>query len=105
MSQVQELPPDPMSQTKRRMAELATDTAKDMAMREAKSWIKGYLPRFLWPLLPGERGTVAGEAKKGVSRWFWGMVSSAVFSLVFFAVVAVVLLGVGLIVVYAVLAG
>jgi hypothetical protein len=99
------LPPDPMTQTKNRLAEVAQDQAKNMAMRQAKSVIKGYLPKFLWPLLPGERGTVAGNVQNGVSKWFWGLVSSAIFSLVFFLLFAMAFVGVALIVVYALVTG
>lgn len=105
MSQIRELPKDPVTQTKDRMAVVAADTAKNMALREAKSWLKPYLPRFLWPLLPGERGTVAGEAQKSVSKWFWGLVSSAMFSLFFFLAVAAVLFLVAAFIGYAVVMG
>ena len=104
-AQLQQLPPDPMTQTKNRLAEMAADQAKDKAMREAKSFVKGYLPKFLWPLLPGERGTVAGNVQSGASKWFWGLVSSAVFSIVFFGLFALAFVGVALIVVYAVVTG
>ena len=104
-AQLQQLPPDPMTQTKNRLAEVAADKAQDMAMREAKSFVKGYLPRFLWPLLPGERGTVSGNVQSGASKWFWGLVSSAIFSLVFFGLFALAFVGVALIVVWAVVMG
>jgi hypothetical protein len=104
-AQSQALPPDPMTQTKDRMAQLAADKAQQMAIDKTKTMIKGYLPRFLWPLLPGERGTVAGNIESGASKWFWGLVSSAVFSLVFFGLFALAFVGVALIVVYAIVTG
>lgn len=100
-AQSQALPPDPMTQTKNRLAEVAQDKAKDMAIGRAKSFVKGYLPKFLWPLLPGERGTVEGNVRSGISKWFWGLVSSAIFSIVFFGLFALAFVGVALVIVYA----
>jgi hypothetical protein len=87
------LPPDPMTQTKNRMAELAGQTAKNMAERQLRSTLKQYVPKILWPLIPGERGTVEGNVKAAASKWFWGAVTSAVISLVFFAVFAIAIVG------------
>ncbi len=100
-----EAPPDLMAHTRDRLAEVAADSARSMAERKLRSTIKGYLPKVLWPLIPGEKGTVAGNLQKGASKWFWGAVSSAVISLMFLAAFAVAFLGVGLIVVYAVVTG
>lgn len=88
-----QLPPDPMTQTKARMTELAGQTAQNMAMREMRSQLKGYLPKILWPLIPGERGTVEGNVKAAASKWAWGAAGSLVFSLVFFGIFAVAVLG------------
>src|SRR5688500_18353874 len=88
-----ELPPDPLTQTRSRLAEVAADTAKDLAARELRRTIKGYLPRILWPLIPGEGGSVGGNVQKAASKWFWGAVSSVVISLVFFAFFAVAVMG------------
>ncbi|MCA9491595.1 MAG: hypothetical protein KC621_16800 [Myxococcales bacterium] len=96
-----EAPPDLMAHTRDRMAELAADSAKNAAERKIRSMIKGYLPKFLWPLIPGERGTVAGNVKSGVSKWFWGLVSSAVISLIFLAIFGVAILGVAGVIAYA----
>jgi hypothetical protein len=84
-----QMPPDPMSQAKDRMVELAGETAKDMAWRATVRQIKGYVPRMFWPLIPGEGGSVQENMKGAASKWFWGLVSSVIISGLFFAVFAV----------------
>ena len=96
------LPPDPMSQARDRMVEMAGETAKNMAMREMRSTLKGYVPRILWPLIPGERGTVEGNLKAAASKWAWGVVGSLVFSAVFFGIFAIAVLGFVAVTAYAV---
>jgi hypothetical protein len=87
-------PADPlMAHTANRMAEMAGQTAKNMAAREMRSWAKQYVPRMFWPLIPGEGGSVEANMKAGVSRWFWGLVWSAVFSIVFFGIFAIAIVG------------
>jgi hypothetical protein len=97
------LPPDPMSQAKSRMAELAGETAKDMAWRATVRQIKQYVPRMFWPLIPGEGGSVQENAKGAASRWLWGLVSSVIISGLFFAVFAVAISGFLVVLAYAVL--
>jgi hypothetical protein len=96
-------PADPMSQAKSRMAELAGETAKDMAWRATVRQIKQYVPRVLWPLIPGEGGSVQDNVKGAASRWFWGLVSSVIISGLFFAVFAVAISGFLVLLAYAVL--
>lgn len=98
-----EAPPDLMAHTRDRLAEVAADSAKNAAERKMRSMLKGYLPKVLWPLIPGEKGTVAGNLQKGASKWFWGAVSSAVISLMFFAVFGIAILGFCLVLAYALL--
>ena len=100
-----ELPPDPMTQTKNRLAEVAEDQAKGYLERQARSAPKGYIPKFLWPLIPGEKGSVGENLQKEASKRFWAMVWGAVFSLIFFGLFAMAFLGVALIVVYAIVMG
>jgi hypothetical protein len=97
--------PDLMAHTKDRMAEVAAASAQNMAMRKFQSVAKSYLPKMLWPLIPGVRGSVTENAKAGASKWLWGAVSSAVISLLFLAFFAMAFLGVGLVIVYAVVMG
>src|SRR3954463_1791220 len=93
MSEQNALPPDPMTQTKNRMAEMAGQTAKNMAERKMRETIKGYLPKMLWPLIPGERGSVEANMKGAASKWMWGVVTSVIISVVFFAVFAIAIIG------------
>jgi hypothetical protein len=63
----------------------AVNMAKNTARRAVVRQIKGYLPKFLWPLIPGEGGTVGEalekEAKKKVSNALWGCgCTAAVFA-------------------------
>jgi hypothetical protein len=95
--------PDPMTQARNRMAELGAETARDMAERRIRRFVKSYVPRMFHPLIPGERGSVAGNAKRAVSRWFWGLVTSAVISLVFFAFFGIAILGFTLFTAYVVI--
>lgn len=91
-------PPDPMSQTGARLTELAGVAVKNRALREVRSQLKGVLPRVLHPLIPGERGTVAGNARAAASKWAWGVLGSLVFSVVFFGIFALATAGVLLLV-------
>ena len=77
------LPPDPMSAAGQALARGAADFAQDAARRALIRKIKSVLPRVLWPLIPGERGTVAGKvgdaAKKELSKALWGCGCSLAF--------------------------
>jgi hypothetical protein len=88
------LPPDPMSAAGQALARGAADFAQDAARRALVRKIKSVLPRVLWPLIPGERGTVAGKvgeaAQKELSRALWGCGCS----LAFFFVIGLAALGV-----------
>jgi hypothetical protein len=81
------LPPDPMSAAGQALARGAADFAQDAARRALVRKIKSVLPRVLWPLIPGERGTVAGKvgeaAQKELSRALWGCGCSLAFFFVF----------------------
>jgi hypothetical protein len=98
-----QLPPDPMAQAGARMTELAGETARNMALRALRSRLKGVLPKVLHPLIPGERGTVAGNLQRAASRWAWGLFGSLVFSVIFFGLFGLATAGVVLVVLYAVL--
>ncbi len=93
MTNTQTQQPELLAHTGNRMAELAADSAKNLAIRRFQSLAKSYLPKMLWPLIPGVGGSVADNAKAGVSKWFWGIVTSVVFSLVFFAIFGVAVMG------------
>lgn len=97
--------PDLVAHTANRLGEVAAGSARNMALRKFQSVAKSYLPRVLWPLIPGVGGSVADNAKAGVSRWFWGLVSSAVISLLFFAVFGVAIVGILGVIAFAVLSG
>jgi hypothetical protein len=96
-------PPDLMAHTRARMAELAQDEAKSYAERKLRSFVKSYVPKVFHPLIPGEGGSVVTNAKNAVSKWFWGLVTSAVITLIFFAVFGVAIVGIGLYVAYVVM--
>jgi len=83
--------PTPMESAAASMKENLKDEAGNMRMRRGRKELYRRLPKFLHPLVPGHRDSFATAAKKGVSRWFWGLVWSAVFFLVFFGLVAAVL--------------
>ena len=85
------MPPTPMESASAALKDSAKNKAQGMLMTRMRKELKGFLPKFLWPLIPGEKGTVTGEAKKAVSKRFWAAVGSCVFSIVFFGVVAMVL--------------
>jgi hypothetical protein len=95
--------PDPATQARNRLVELGTRTAADLGQRKLRQLVKSYVPKVLHPLIPGEHGSVVANAQRAVSRWFWGLVTSAVISLVFFAIFGVAVLGFGLVTAYAVL--
>lgn len=94
---------NPMDAAADALADGAKNTAKNMAMSRMQRELKGVLPRFLWPLIPGVKGTVAGEAKKAVKKRIWAAIGSCVFSIFFFSVVGVIVVSTFLFVVYAIL--
>lgn len=85
--------PDPMRLAQDRVADLARDQAEGFLLRQVRSQLKAVLPKFLHPLIPGERGTVAGHLKAEASRRVWAAVTGLIFSLVFFAIFAVAVVG------------
>ncbi|MEZ4237207.1 MAG: hypothetical protein R3F59_13850 [Myxococcota bacterium] len=86
-------PADPMSLARDRMLELGAQEARGMAARRIRRFVKSYVPRVLHPLIPGERGSVAGNVQRAASKWMWGLVSSVVISLIFFAIFGVAVVG------------
>ncbi|MBL8617985.1 MAG: hypothetical protein JNM72_20405 [Deltaproteobacteria bacterium] len=70
------LPPTPQEAAARALTQGAKDVAGNMARRAVISQVKGYLPRFLWPLIPGQGGSVEENVKKmagrEVSKALWG---------------------------------
>ena len=97
--------PDLLAHTGNRMAEVAADSARGMVERRLRGFVKSYVPRMFWPLIPGEGGSVADNAKAGASKWFWGVVTSAIVSVLFFLVFAAAVVGFVGITVFAVLFG
>lgn len=97
------MPPTPMQAAGGAMAGAATGMAAGYAQRAFVRRAKQYLPKFLWPLLPGQRGTVKGalekEAKRRTSNALWG----CVFSAVFFSFFACAFGGVAIFIVYIVM--
>ncbi len=86
--------PDLLAHTGARAAELAADAARGLVARRLRSLAKGYLPRVLWPLIPGVGGSVGANLKASASRWVWGLVTSAIVSLLFVAAFASIGVGV-----------
>jgi hypothetical protein len=95
--------PDPMTLARDRMVELGGEAVVDLGQRRIRRLVKSYVPRVLHPLIPGEGGSVVANARRAVSRWFWGIVTSAIISLVFFAIFAVAALGFVAVTAYAVI--
>jgi hypothetical protein len=92
MTESQPMPPDPMTAAGNALAAGAQNAAQNAVMRRVRTQLKGYLPRFLWPLIPGERGTVAGAVKKDVKKRVAAAISGLLFSLFFFAAFGAVIL-------------
>lgn len=97
-----DLPPDPMSAAKASLGAAAADSAKRHARGAVVRQIKGYLPKFLWPLIPGEGGTVGGNIQRIIKQRTMSAIFGCLFTLVFFAIFATAILGVVGIIVYAV---
>lgn len=87
--------------TANRMANLGADVAKNAAGRQVRSEIKRYLPHFLWPLIPGEGGSVQlrvqhmAERKASDLLWKVGCAGG------FFVIFGVAVLGFAGVVLYA----
>lgn len=81
------LPPDLMTAAGQALARGAADFAQDAARRAVVRKIRSVLPRVLWPLIPGERGPVAGKvgeaAKKELNKALWGCGCSLAFFFLF----------------------
>ncbi len=87
--------PDIAQVTATAMAAGAASVAQNAAERAARQALYDRLPKFLHPLVPGTRGTVTGEIQKAVSKWFWGLVGSCLFTVFFFGFAALIILSVG----------
>lgn len=94
------MPPDPMTATKKAMTAAAGDMAANAARNAIIKQIKHYLPKFLWPLIPGEGGTVGGKLQKMATDYLWALIGSIIFSIVFFGIFAVAIGGFLLFIVY-----
>jgi hypothetical protein len=92
MSEPVSMPLDPMAAAGRSLQAHAEAQVERRLQREIRDRLTPWLPSVLHPLLPGVGGTVEGRVKHAISRWFWGIVSSIVFFVVFFGLVGGVLL-------------
>lgn len=101
----QALPPNPMEATKAAMSNAAADMATDYARNAVIQQVKQYVPKFLWPLIPGVGGSVGANVQKAASDYMWQTIGGCVFSLIFFGLVAVVLVGVALVILAALISG
>jgi len=54
---------------------------KGIIQNEARREASRYIPRFLRPLIPGNRGTVTGQAGRLAKRKAWGLLTGCVFAL------------------------
>ena len=54
--------------TQQRMAEMGKNAAADIAAREARAALRARIPRFLWPLIPGQGGSMEANVDKLVKR-------------------------------------
>jgi len=82
----------PMESAASSMKDSLKEEAGNLLVRRIRKELYRRLPKFLHPLIPGHRDSFASAAKKGLSRWFWGLVGSIVFTLIFFVAVGAVLL-------------
>lgn len=87
------MPDDPMTSTKKAMTNVAGNMAANAARKAIIGQVKAYLPKFLWPLIPGEGGSVGGKLQKMATDYMWALIGSILFSLVFFAIFAVAIGG------------
>jgi hypothetical protein len=70
------------------VAGLAGNYVAEQARRALTRRAKQYLPRFLWPLIPGQGGDVRANLQREASRRIWGAITGCGCSLAFFAVFA-----------------
>lgn len=94
------LPPDPMTATKTAMAGAATGMAQNAARRAVVRKIKEYVPKPLWPLIPGEGGDWVANVKKLAVEKTWAVVSGCIISALFFGVFAFAFVAFLLLIVY-----
>ena len=97
--------PDPRAATQAAMAGAATQLAQNAARRAVMGQVKAVVPKVLWPLLPGEGGTVGGNLEAMARRRMWALVGSVAFLLVGLAIAGAVLVATALLVAGAVLVG
>lgn len=97
------LPPDPMSSARTAMAGAAADVAQSTVRRAIVGQIKQYLPRPLWPMIPGERGDVSDNLASLGKKKAWAVVSGCIVSALFLVFFVVAFAAVGVIVLYAVM--
>ena len=67
---------------------MARNYAVDQARRAMTRRAKQYLPRVLWPLIPGQGGDVGTNLQREASRRIWGAITGCGCSLAFFSVFA-----------------
>ena len=97
------LPPDPMTATKAAMGGAVAGMAANSARRAVVRQIKEYVPKPLWPLIPGEGGDVQANLVKLAKEKTWAVVSGCIISVLFFGFFALAILGFVAVVVYALL--
>ena len=105
MSGSPDLPPDPMTATKNALGARAGEMAQNHVANQIRRQVKGYLPSFLHPLIPGEKGTVGGKLQASASKYIWGVIGSILFTLFFFGAVVLILGVLGLYIAYVVMMG
>ncbi len=83
-----------LKHTANRMADLGADVAQNVASRRIRSEIKKYLPHFLWPLIPGEGGSVQHRVEHMAQKKATNMLMGAGCSVLFFLLFGVAICGV-----------
>ena len=86
-------PPSMGQITQNAVGKAAGDMAVNHARRAVVGKIKSYLPKFLWPLIPGEGGDVVTNIKKAAVEKTWAVVGGCLFSLFFFAAFGIAIAG------------
>lgn len=68
------------------VADAVMASAKSAAESRFRRELRSRIPRILWPLIPGERGSVTENVQREAGRRFRRWVSGVIFSIVFFVV-------------------
>lgn len=96
-------PPSPWESAQSAMAQNARDEAERAAHKSMWRFLHKALPKWMLPLIPGySKDSALVVYRKWFEKYVWRVVSGALFSLFMMGVVAAVLVGLALVVVFSV---